>query len=287
MRNLNYELKKLGQRNRDGSYSTQANRAYMLSQAANQLHELGYRNLKSRNLKEKHIRALVKQWQSDELTTATIKNRMSVVRWWAEKVNQSNVVPTNDNLGIQNRTYCQNIDKSKSLDLENLENIQDPYVKQSLKLQAAFGLRREESIKIIPSMADKGDRLWLKASWTKGSKEREIPIETKWQRTVFDEAKRIAPKIALIQPGRTYVQQLRVYEKQTVKAGFRKNHGLRHRYAQELYRRLTGRQAPVREGKKVTEMSQEMKKIHNSARLLISLRLGHERMPIVNLYIGK
>ena len=48
----------------------------------------------------------------------------------------------------------------------------------SLKLQAAFGLRREESIKIRPEWADRGDRLALKASWTKGGREREIPIRT-------------------------------------------------------------------------------------------------------------
>ena len=45
MRNLNYELKQLGMRNRDGSYTTQANRARTLSLIADQLYALGYKQL--------------------------------------------------------------------------------------------------------------------------------------------------------------------------------------------------------------------------------------------------
>lgn len=41
----------------------------------------------------------------------------------------------------------------------------------SLRLQAADGLRREESIKVRPDWADRGDVLRLKASWTKAGKE--------------------------------------------------------------------------------------------------------------------
>jgi hypothetical protein len=48
----------------------------------------------------------------------------------------------------------------------------------SLRLQAAFGLRREEAVKFQPSYADRGDRLALKASWCKGGRAREIPVRT-------------------------------------------------------------------------------------------------------------
>ena len=46
----------------------------------------------------------------------------------------------------------------------------------TIALQAAFGLRRGESIKIRPGWADRGDELVLKDSWTKGGRAREIPI---------------------------------------------------------------------------------------------------------------
>jgi integrase len=52
----------------------------------------------------------------------------------------------------------------------------------SLELQQAFGLRREEAMNFQPSFADRGDHIMLKASWTKGGKERIIPVRTEAQR---------------------------------------------------------------------------------------------------------
>ncbi len=46
MRNLNFELKQLCRANRDGSYRTQTDRERTLAQIADQLHTLGYRNLR-------------------------------------------------------------------------------------------------------------------------------------------------------------------------------------------------------------------------------------------------
>ena len=54
MRDLNYELKQLCHRNRDGSYATQHDRERVLDQIANQLQELGYRNIVVTFLKPKH-----------------------------------------------------------------------------------------------------------------------------------------------------------------------------------------------------------------------------------------
>ena len=56
MRNLNYELKQLCHRNRDGSYATQADRERILDLIANQLHELGYRDMHATSLKPKQRR---------------------------------------------------------------------------------------------------------------------------------------------------------------------------------------------------------------------------------------
>ena len=88
MRDLNYQLKQLCKRNRDGSYSTQANRARILNQIANQLQEMGYRRMTTRSLKPKHVDALVKRWLSEGMAAGTIKNRMNCLRWWAAKVDR-------------------------------------------------------------------------------------------------------------------------------------------------------------------------------------------------------
>jgi multidrug efflux pump subunit AcrA (membrane-fusion protein) len=58
----------------------------------------------------------------------------------------------------------------------DLAQVTDPYTRMSLRLQAAFGLRRKESLKIQPASADRGDILLPTDSWTKGRRAREIPI---------------------------------------------------------------------------------------------------------------
>jgi hypothetical protein len=55
----------------------------MLTLIANQLHELGYRGMVARSLKPKHIEALIEHWREQELSICTVKNRMAVIRWWA------------------------------------------------------------------------------------------------------------------------------------------------------------------------------------------------------------
>ncbi len=86
MRRLNYELKRLGQQGRDGSYATQAKRARTLSQMADELHALGFHQMGARSLKPKHAEALVQHWSANGIAAATIKNRMATLRWWAQRL---------------------------------------------------------------------------------------------------------------------------------------------------------------------------------------------------------
>ena len=91
MRDLNYQLKQLGQRNRDGSFATQADRERMLALFANQLHEMGYRHMRSDSLKPKHVEALLERWKAEGISAGTMKNRLAGLRWWAEKIGKENV----------------------------------------------------------------------------------------------------------------------------------------------------------------------------------------------------
>lgn len=175
MRDLNYQLKQLCKRNRDGSYSTQANRARMLNQIANQLQEMGYRRMTTRSLKPKHVDALVKRWLGEGMAAGTIKNRMNCLRWWAAKVDRRNVIArSNEFYGIPDRQFVSNESKAVAVDSQALSSIQDDHVRMSLELQRAFGLRREEAIKFMPGFADQGDHIRLKAAWTKGGKARVV-----------------------------------------------------------------------------------------------------------------
>jgi integrase len=288
MRDLNYQLKQLCRQCREGSYATQIKRERMLTLIANQLHALGYRGMAARSLKPKHVEALVKHWLGEELSVGTIKNRMAVIRWWAQKVDKQNVVArNNEHYGIPDRRFVTNESKAKTLTSSQLEKVRDEHVRMSLELQQAFGLRREEAIKFQPSYADRGDHLMLKASWTKGGKERTIPIRTESQREVLNRARQLAGLGSLIPSNRNYVQQLRIYEGHTLRAGLSQMHGLRHAYAQNHYEELTGWKSPAAGGPTSKMLTPEQKRIDHQARLTISQVLGHERESVTTAYLGR
>ena len=287
MRGLNHQLKQLCRQNRDGSYGTQARRERELTLLANQLHELGYRGMNQHSLKPKHVQALVALWLSTEVAIGTIKNRMSALRWWARKVDRQNVIArSNDHYGIPKRQFVSGQSKARSASDAELDRVTDPQVRMSLELQRVFGLRREEAIKFSPVYADKGDRLELKASWTKGGKARSISIRSPLQRAVLDRAHQLAGKGSLIPSDRNYRQQLRIYEGQTIRAGLSRMHGLRHAYAQRRYEDLTGWASPAAGGPAAKSLSVEQRKVDRDARLTISRELGHERASIVRIYLG-
>ena len=260
----------------------------MLTLIANQLHDLGYRKMADRSLKPKHIEALVKHWFAQGLSIGTIKNRMAVIRWWAHKVDKQNeVARSNEHYGIPDRRFITNESKAKTLNCAGLDKVRDEHVRMSLELQQAFGLRREEAIKFQPSFADRGDHLVLKASWTKGGKERIIPIRTEQQREILNRAHRLAGRGSLIPSNRNYVHQLRVYEGNTLRAGLSQMHGLRHTYTQNRYEELTGWKCPAAGGPDSKSLTPEQRELDRETRVTISRELGHEREQITVAYLGR
>ena len=77
------------------------------------------------------------------------------------------------------------------------------------------------------------------------------------------------------------------YERQIAAAGLHKLHGLRHAYAQERYRELTGRAAPAAGGRPSAKLAPKEKVLDRQARATISRELGHVREQITRVYLGR
>ena len=288
MKDLNYQLMKLCKANRDGSYSTQATRKRILDRIANQLQALGYKHMQAKSLKPKHVEALVSLWKDQGLSIGTFKNRLSVLRWWAKKVGKDDIIPKdNDAFGIGRRSQVGTESKAWKLKEAQLEKVSDPYVRLSLRLQAAFGLRREEAIKFRPSYAIKADHIKLKASWTKGGRARTVPVGTDEQRELLEEVRKLARGGALIPPNKNYEKQLHRYERQIRTAGIKNPHGLRHAYAQRRYEELTGWKSPLAGGPATKSLTIEQRALNEGARETISRELGHSREQITATYLGR
>jgi integrase len=279
---------KLCKANRDGSFSTQATRRRILDRIANQLHELGYKHMQAKSLKPKHVGALVSLWKDRGLSVGTLKNLLSGLRWWAWHVGKGEMIPQdNDALGIGRRSLVGKESKAWELKETQLEKISDPYVRLSLRLQAAFGLRREEAIKFRPSYAIKDDRIKLKPTWTKGGRARTVPILNDEQRRLLDDVRKLARGGALIPPDKNYEEQKNRYDGQVRRAGIKNPHGLRHGYAQRRYEELTGWKAPVAGGPASKSLTIEQRALDKGARETISRELGHSREEISTRYLGR
>lgn len=285
---LQQSLYSILKHNRDGSHETQAARKHILYQVATEL-SAGCHKLKHvQGLKQKHITYLNTCWQTQGLSLATMKNRNAHLRWLCEKLAKTNLMPSNEALGLGQRQYV-NPASNKAIDLAaiHFDKITHPAILVQLHLQYYFGLRREETIKLKPHLADKGSCLELQASWCKGGRSRHIPILTPEARHWLNEAKKLAVHVndSLIPPHKTYIQHRHLYDKQTRRAGIKHAHGLRHAFAQAQYKKLTGWDCPKQGGPTAKQLTPPQKQQDKVARLTISEYLGHSRLSIVAVYI--
>jgi integrase len=290
---LEYQFNQLCNKFREGSHATQANRRSMLKLFASQLAAIGYnvKTMSPKDLKGRHVNKLIAQWRKDGVSTGTIKNRMTTLRWWAEKVNNSGAIKDNDAYQIEKRVYITNQNKSVSLHDLDLSKT-DENIAQSLRLQDAFGLRREESMKFQPEFAldgqmiDNAKYIRLKDSWTKGGRPRTVPITNEKQRQELRNAYALAVKNggSLIPKEKSYKTHLASFERVTSGLGVGQTHGLRHGYAQTRYLELMGFDCPAVGGYR--ELTEAEKTKDKEIRMQISEELGHSRINITSVYLG-
>jgi hypothetical protein len=272
--------------NKDGSFATQSNRKSILLKTCKDLKNAGFDKVTPKNFGAKHCYILRDYWKKQDISTATIKNRLACVRWLGEKLSKE--LPTNRKLEIENRKYSDNTkNKAHEIDKEKYNLLTERH-QLSIGLQREFGLRLEESIKFIGSHADKTDKIILKASWCKGGRAREIPIKTENQRYLLDKIKSFVNKgSSLIPKDKNYIQAKWSFEKAIQNVGIKNVHGFRHQYAQDRYKELTGLVCPKGGGLKSKELSSEQKELDYKARMVISGELGHAREEITVQYLGR
>lgn len=282
---LAFDLKTIALGSGEGSYLTRTQRHRGLQLVARELRALGYRLHGAGSLKPRHVEALVSHWKSSRLSAGTLKNRMGWIRFWAQKVRKTNVVPReNDALGIEqrhafvgNKAHASLSDKLTAL----------PYRMQlAMRLQMAFGLRLEESLKFRPRQADNGDHIALQSSWCKGGRYREVPLTHPRQRALLDEVREACGDGSLIPEGVKYITFRKEVEHAAWAAEIRNMHGHRHWYAQWRYQALTGRPCPAAGGATYERLSRADRAAEYRARMQISAELGHGRLSVTDTYLG-
>ncbi|MEW6168642.1 MAG: integrase domain-containing protein [Pseudomonadota bacterium] len=278
------------------SHATQDKRADVLYAGFAELRQLGYRLDSVTSLRGKHVEALVSSWHGRGLSASTIQNNLSIFRTfsaWIGKTGMVEGVARYLGAGVASRTSIAREDRSwsaKGVDVAaKLAEVRskDARVALQLELSLQFSLRPREAMQLRPTIADKGSYLAVTLG-TKGGRDRVVPIDTAEKRALLERAKTLAahrsastsdPALKLHQWKNHYYHVVRSCGI-TRENGFTP-HGLRHQYANDRYKAVSGAASPVRGG------SAADRETDRAARLIVAEELGHSREDITTHYLGR
>ncbi|WP_180727343.1 phage integrase N-terminal domain-containing protein [Paraburkholderia largidicola] len=284
--------------NRALSIKTQEYRAAKLCKAFKELREGGFALQSPWSLKHKHVQHLVDTWIAAGQSGGTIENKLTYLRALAQWMGKTNLIGSLDDyadreaLGLK-RSYVATEDKSWAAHgvdaVAKIEEIAQtcPYTAVQLKLQAAFGLRIEESFMLRPAEAARNPRMLAVTRGTKGGRPREVPVETKIG--ILEEAARLSNGLtgSTVPADRTISQWRDWYYYVLGKHGVTKrgmgitSHGLRHEYLQTLYKETTGVEAPI---KRAGERPDPQ--LHEEAMRRVVEAAGHSRLTKSGAYLS-
>lgn len=93
---LEHDIREICRRNPQGPQATQADRQRTLLLCAKQWFRLGVRRKRAVNLSADNIRMLVDAWHAEQISAATMRNRLLYLRWLARKIGKPQIVaPSN------------------------------------------------------------------------------------------------------------------------------------------------------------------------------------------------
>lgn len=280
------------------SIKTQEYRATAICKAFVELREGGFALQTPWSLKTKHIEYLVDQWVKAKQSGGTIENKLTYLRALAQWLGKANLVGTlgdyvdRREAGLE-RSYVATEDKSWVANgVDAVAKIAEiaqmcPYTAVQLKVQAAFGLRVEESFMLRPVEAVRDPHMLAVTRGTKGGRPREVPIERKI--AILEEAARLSNGVtgSTIPAGRTLKQWRDWYYYVLGKHGVTKSgigvtsHGLRHEYLQTLYEQVAEVPAPIK-----GSSSRPDPAAHDEAKRRVVEAAGHSRVSKANAYLS-
>ena len=158
-----------------------------------------------------------------------------------------------------------------------------------LRLGLAFGFRRKEQIKCVPTRIDGGDKVMLRGNITKSGRDRDIEIVNDFQHYCLDHAKKVAGRGGRLGwPGKTYEQSVNHYNYlMSKKLGITGanadcvGHGLRAEFAEDMALRL-GFIPPTLGGSSDQMPREAIRHIQTQ----VTEQMGHSREIITGAYYG-
>lgn len=304
---VNDELKRQGGKRKNGktaSVRTQNITKTVVYAAFRRLHELGYRIEEPKNVSDKHIRVLVNDWWYTQKHNAkTLQNDISRLRVFfalsgrGELVKQSHYyLPDVDPEKLKVKSVAEESKSwsSTGVDMREIFEKVDRYDERlglMLRMELAFGLRREEVLKCMPHVQDDVTSFAVLPGQGKGGRSRTI---TTHERQILEYVKkRVGPNEALGWPvnkqGKTasLKQNLSRYSNAMRALGFTKKqfgrtgHGLRAQFSENIALALG--LLPPTLGGLGSQLPKDQMRLRKAK---IAEALGHHRPEIVAAYFS-
>jgi len=271
------------------------------------IYDAGFKPERAKNLGIKHLDAVFERWEQEELKHCTVQTYLSVYRFLAADLRRPDLMQHIDEYAKQKteehrkalaqhgkprekRAWSIQDERVATALLRIIEK--DSLVALQLTLQHAFGLRVRESFRLRPAESYQGCRLELTRG-TKGGRPRTVPIETEEQRKLLEHALEVAKLNGGSMMPRDFseISWRHHYYSVLRNCGFTQrdlgitSHGLRHDYAQRMYRKVSGLEAPVNAGTRYTDGKSGRADL--VARLEVAEALGHGRYDITRHYLDQ
>lgn len=280
------QLDKLARHNRQGSFCTKDRYYDACKRFCGYLAD-EYRLQKLSNISGKHLVGYVLYLQENGKSASTIKTDLAAIRFFHDKVsNPKYTLPTNSELGVElerrrfggiDRTWS-NVEFSKMLGKALADDRYDFIL--ALYLGRYAGLRIHECFRIDTATAERA--LWENTITIKGKggKVRTVPINEQIAVAMRKQLDRTPRGHKLLVPDDMHTDRainllqlfIMKHRDEVRDAGSDRPltfHGLRHTYAAEKYRELTGNGMSALE-----------------AHFAVSRLLGHERADVTNIYLA-
>jgi len=276
LRELEEQLVKVFKQHPENSKATRRDRETDLRQSVRILCEkFGLQRL--RNIKPKHIEFLKDEWQGRGLAAGTQHNKISNLRWLAEKLGKTRLIPpSNSEAGIEKRTRHARAGKSLPLEkikevLDKLDGVKD---KAIVLMGRQFAMRFKEAALFRPNRDVNGNMLWIKRG-TKGGRPRYIWLVRPQQHELLEALRKMVQgrNGNLVDRDKTWEQWRQAAYGRLREAGLSREkdevfHDLRRTWADEEFKRLRDKGHSIRE-----------------AAHIVSKRLGHNRIEVLRWYL--
>lgn len=297
----------LGRARLPGSYKTTANDCAGVKRFISTLRGAGCNVQKWRNINRGHVARVVEAWKQNGLSAGTIKNYMSSVRKLCRQYDNDKVARmTNRQLGIANRVYVTNRDKSVPAD--TYERVVAKLLGGDQRQQAiglivevarTFGARLEEACKLNPAK-DVGPLGTITISrGTKGGRERCFKMNDQQIELAGRVKDFVGRKGNLIPEGWSERSWRQYVYAEARSAGLGRSecgvsfHGLRHARFHDLYEEVTGFTPPVKHETSADFVANAKavagdgwKELDAHASAQVCYHAGHGDRSVSRVYIG-